>query len=191
MSTTLSTGVSVTPGRWTLDLNHSSISFTIRHLGLSKVHGRFDRFEATFDAGPALAESYVTATVDLASVNTNQPDRDAHLRTTEFFSIEQHPEMVFVSTGIRSAGKNWTLAGNLTLNGVTQPVTFDVEFNGIETFPGDQKRHAGFTATGSIRRSAFGIELGLIPLGGAKLMLGDEVKIEIDVQFVEPETAAS
>jgi polyisoprenoid-binding protein YceI len=155
------------------------------------VRGRFDRFEATLDAGPTLAESRITATVDLASVNTGQPDRDTHLKSTDFFSIENHPQMRFVSTGISGADESWELSGDLTLNGVTQPITLDVEFNGMETFPGDQKHHLGFTATGVLRRSAFGIELGLIPLGANKLMLGDDVKIEIDIQFVEPETAAS
>jgi polyisoprenoid-binding protein YceI len=192
MSTALSTVPSeaqLAPGRWVVDPHHSAVTFSIRHLGLARVRGRFDRFEATLDMGPTIAETRIAATVDLASVSTGQPDRDVHLRSTDFFSVERHPEMRFVSTGIAGGGEEWELSGNLTLNGVTRPITLEVEFNGVQPHPRDQKLRAGFTATGTLRRSAFGIEFGLLPLGGDKLALGDEVKIEIDVQLVEPGVA--
>src|SRR4051794_22610192 len=194
MSTALSTASSeaqLAPGRWVVDPTHSAVTFSIRHLGLARVRGRFDRFDATLDVGPAVAETLITATVDMASVNTGQPDRDVHLRSTDFFSVERHPEMRFVSTTIAGGGEYREMVGDLTLNGVTRPLTFDVEFNGVQRHPRDQKLRAGFTATGTLRRSAFGIEFGLLPLGGDKLALGDEVKIEIDVQLVEPEVASS
>lgn len=192
MSTTSSTiavsrDLGLRTGVWHPDLTHSAVLFSIRHLGLAKVRGRFDRFAATLTVGETIAETRVEAIIDLASINTNNGDRDTHLRSTDFFSVEAHPEMRFVSTGIEGADEEWTLRGDLTLNGRTQPVAFDVEFNGTEVFSGTGRNHAGFTATGSILRSEFGIELGLMLIGANKLALGDEVKIELDFEFVQPE----
>jgi polyisoprenoid-binding protein YceI len=173
-------------GRWTLDAHHSAVSFSIRHLGLSRVRGRFERFAATLDVGGSPDETRISATIDMASVNTGQPDRDAHLRSTDFFSVEQHPEMRFISTALTGAAEAWQLTGDLTLNGRTHPVTLAVEFNGAETFPGDGKQHVGFSAAGTLRRSMYGIEFGLMPLGAGKLALGDEVQVELEIQFVAP-----
>lgn len=177
------------PGSWAVDPFHSAILFSIRHLGLAKVRGRFDRFGTTLEVGPTLQETSVAAQIDLASINTNNADRDAHLRSTDFFSIDEHPEMTFVSRGIRPAGETWELQGDITLNGRTRPLNLEVEFNGVQEFPGRNVRHAGFTATGSLRRSEFGIEFGLLPIGMDTLALGDEVKIELDLEFVEPTAA--
>ena len=177
-------------GVWRPDLSHSAVLFSIRHLGLAKVRGRFDRFAATLSVGETIAETRVEATIDLASINTNNGDRDAHLRSTDFFSVADHPEMRFVSVGIEGADEEWMLRGDLTLNGRTRPVALDVEFNGIEEFPGANRVHAGFTATGAIRRSEFGIEFGMLKIGADKLALGDEVKIELDFEFIQPEEGA-
>jgi len=174
-------------GRWAFDPLHSAVLFSIRHLGLAKVRGRFDRFEAILDVGPTLAETHVEATIDLDSIDTNNDDRDAHLRSTDFFSTEIHPTMRFVSTEISGADADLLLKGLLTLNGITRPITLDVEFNGLEDFPGQNKRHVGFSATGSLRRSEFGIDFGMLPLSADKLALGDDVKIELDLEFVEPQ----
>lgn len=172
------------PGHWKLDANHSAVSFVVRHLGLSNVRGRFDRFDATLDVGPTLADTAVQAEIDLSSVNTNNGDRDAHLRTSDFFDVETRPTMSFRSTEIAAAGEDYRLVGELTIAGITRPVTLDVEFNGTEVFPVDQATHAGFTATGEIRRSEFGIDFGLAL--GEKVLLGDKVKIELDIQLVAP-----
>ncbi len=195
MSTTSSTiavsrDLGLRTGVWQPDLTHSAVLFSIRHLGLARVRGRFDRFEATLTVGETMGETRVEAIIDLASINTNNGDRDAHLRSTDFFSVEAHPEMHFVSTSIAGADEEWTLHGDLTLNGRTRPVAFDVEFNGVEEFPAANRLHAGFTATGSIRRSEFGIEFGMMKIGADKLALGDEVKIELDFEFVQPEDGA-
>lgn len=179
------TTLPLAPGLWTLDKNHSSVLFVVRHLGLSNVRGRFDTFEATLDVGPTLESIKVTADVDLSSVDTNNADRDAHLRSTDFFDTEQHQTMTFRSTAVTGSGEDYELAGDLTIAGVTKPVTFDVEFHGTEIFPGDQSTHAGFSATGEIKRSEFGIDFGIIA-GAEKLMLGDKIKIELDIQFVAP-----
>jgi polyisoprenoid-binding protein YceI len=186
MTASLSTStLPLTAGQWVLDKNHSSVLFVVRHLGLTNVRGRFDAFEATLDVGSDLGEVTVTADIDLSSVDTGNADRDAHLQSNDFFDTEQHPRMTFRSTSITGAGADYELAGELTINGVTKPVTLDVEFNGTEVFPMDQSTHAGFSATGEIRRSAFGIDFGIIA-GAEKLMLGDKIKIELDLQFVAP-----
>jgi polyisoprenoid-binding protein YceI len=184
------TELELTPGAWALDKNHSGIFFVVRHLGLSNVRGRFDAFEATLDVGRTLADVKIGAEVDLSSVDTNNADRDTHLRSTDFFGTDQHPVMTFHSTGVTGAGENYELAGDLTIAGVTKSVTFDVEFNGTEIFPADQSTHAGFSATGTIRRSDFGIDFGIIP-GAEKLMLGDKIKVELDLQFVAPAAPAA
>lgn len=174
-------------GTWPVDPSHSAVLFSIRHLGLAKVRGRFDRFDVTLDIGPTLADTRIEASIDMDSIDTNNDDRDAHLRSTDFFSTEIHPSMRFVSTRISGADADLRLDGLLTLNGITRPIALDVEFNGLEEFPGQNKRHVGFSASGSLRRSEYGIDFGMMPLGADKLALGDEVKIELDLEFVEPQ----
>jgi polyisoprenoid-binding protein YceI len=180
-----STDLQLTPGRWTLDKNHSGVHFVVRHLGLSNVRGRFDEFDATLDVGTDLADIAITAEIDLSSVDTNNADRDTHLRSTDFFGTDQHSAMTFRSTSVTGAGDEYELAGDLTIAGVTRPVTLQVEFNGTEIFPADQSTHAGFTATTQIKRSDYGIDFGII-VGAEKLMLGDKIKVELDLQFIAP-----
>jgi polyisoprenoid-binding protein YceI len=172
-------------GRWTLDGNHSAALFTVRHLGLTNVRGRFDEFAAALDVGETLDDVVVTADIDLTSVDTGNADRDAHLRSTDFFDTDRHQSMTFRSTTITGAGDAYEMTGDLTIAGVTRSVSLDVEFGGTEVFPADQSTHAGFTATGSIKRSDFGIDFGIIP-GAEKIMLGDKIKVELDFQFVAP-----
>jgi polyisoprenoid-binding protein YceI len=179
------TALPLAPGTWKLDPNHSSIHFAVRHLGISNVRGRFGTFDATLEIGETLETVAITATIDLSSVDTNNADRDAHIQGTDFFNVETHPHLTFTSTAVSQAGENYTLTGDLTIAGTTHPVVLDVEFNGTETFPVDQSTHAGFTATGEIRRSDFGIDFGIVP-GAQKLLLSDKVKIELDIQFVAP-----
>jgi len=173
------------PGRWTVDKNHSGVSFVVRHLGLSNVRGRFDTFDASLEIGTRVEDTKVMVEIDLSSVNTNNDDRDAHLRSSDFFNTEANRVMTFRSTAVTGHGEDYELTGDLTISGVTKPVTLEVEFNGTEVFPADQSTHAGFSATGEIRRSDFGIDFGIIP-GAEKLMLGDRIKIELDFQFVAP-----
>src|SRR5271166_3444242 len=118
----------LTEGVWTLDPNHSGVHFSVRHLGLSNVRGRFDRFDASLTVGKTLDDVSIQATVDMASVDTNQPDRDNHLRSTDFFSIEKNPEMTFRSDAVRPVDdEQYSLEGDLTINGVTRPFTLNVE----------------------------------------------------------------
>jgi len=182
---TAATELPVAPGVWAIDPAHSSIVFSVRHLGLSKVWGRFDRFEAWTQVGATVEETKVTAEIDMASVDTNNAMRDDHLRSTDFFNIEQHPTMRFASTRITGSDNAWVLEGEVTINGITRRLVLDVEFFGTEKFA-DGKTHAGFSATGELRRSEFGIEFGLLPIGVDKLALADKVHFELDLQFVEP-----
>jgi polyisoprenoid-binding protein YceI len=179
--------VPLTVGSWTLDPAHSSVGFAIRHLGVSKVRGRFGKFDATVRVAETLDGSAIEAVVELDSVDTGNSDRDAHLRSADLLHVERRPTMTFRSTGISGTGNDWTLIGDLTIGDVTGPLELEVEFGGIEEFPGGA-RHAGFESRGELRRSDFGLDFALPP-GTAKL-LGDVVKIDIDVQFVEPQPNA-
>jgi polyisoprenoid-binding protein YceI len=176
----------VAAGTYALDPNHSGVHFQIRHLGLSNVRGTFKTFDATLVVGETLDDLAVTATIDMASVDTNQPDRDTHLRSTDFFHTDEHPQMTFRSTSARPADDvAYELDGDLTINGITKPVTLDVEFNGSDVHPGDGKLHLGFDATTELKRSDYGIDFNM-PLGADKLALGEKVKVELDLQFVAP-----
>jgi polyisoprenoid-binding protein YceI len=176
------------PGTWTADPNHSGVHFKVRHLGLTNVRGRFNDFSATLVVGETLDDVSVSATIDMGSVDTNQTDRDAHLRSTDVFSADQHPTMEFKSTRVTGEGDEYEVQGDLTINGVTRPVTIPVEFNGLETYPIDGSLHAGFTAELQLSRGDFGVDFN-VPMGVDKLAIGDKVKVELDLQFSEPKQA--
>jgi polyisoprenoid-binding protein YceI len=174
-------------GTWALDAAHSGVYFKVRHLGLTNVRGEFNTFDASLTVGDDLDSTNFSATIDITSVDTNQPDRDAHLKTTDFFSADEHPTMTFESTAIKEAGESeYDAEGQLTINGVTRPITLNVEFGGHEVFPGDGKVRAGFVATAQIVRDDFGIDFNM-PLGMDKFALGKKIDIEIDVEFIEPD----
>jgi polyisoprenoid-binding protein YceI len=172
------------PGRWALDPFHSSVGFTIRHLGVAKVRGRFASFDVDVNVGSTLTETSVTATIDLASVDTGNADRDAHVRAPDMLDVANRPSMTFRSTGLSGASDDWRVEGELTIGAITQPVVLVVEFGGLQEFPGGP-RHAGFEARTEIRRSDFGLDLSL-PAGVGSALLGDVVKVELDIQLLEP-----
>ncbi|MFD5162375.1 YceI family protein [Streptomyces hawaiiensis] len=176
------TALPLASGQWALDPFHSSVNFTIRHLGIAKVRGRFERLEAELFVGERIEDVRVSATVDLASVNTGNADRDAHVLASDLLDVEKRPTMTYRSTRVSGEGEDWTMEGELTIGGVTRPVTFAVEFGGLVEVPMDGGRHAGFEATGEIRRGDFGLDF-------APGLLGEVVKIQLDMQFVEPKTA--
>lgn len=185
-ATTTATDLPLAAGTWPVDALHSGVHFKVRHIGLSNVHGRFNRFDATLTVGETLADTRVGATVEMSSVDTNQPDRDAHLVGTDFFSADLHPQMTFRSSGIQAVGEGeYQLDGDLTLNGVTRPVTLDVEFNGVETHPGDGATRAGFSVTTTMNRDDFGVGFNM-PLGLDKFALGKKITVELELQFVAP-----
>jgi polyisoprenoid-binding protein YceI len=170
-------------GTWALDPAHSEVSFTVRHLAISKVRGGFDKFDVTAVTGATPEASSVEATIDMASVNTGQGDRDNHLRTNDFFDIEHFPTMTFKSTSVAVDGEDLTVAGDLTLRGVTKPVTLKGEFNGFTTDPyGNDK--AGASLSTKINRKDFGVNWNAVVEGPAGFMLGDDVTINLEIALV-------
>ncbi len=182
---TTATALPLTTGTWTVDTAHSGIHFKVRHLGLSNVRGRFNDFDATLKVGESLDDVSIAATIQMASVDTSNPDRDAHLLGTDFFTADKNPTIEFRSTKITADGGDYTLDGDLTVNGITRPVSFPVEFSGAEVFPATGNTHAGFYAEAQVNRSDFGVDFNM-PIGVDKLALGEKVKVELDLQFVAP-----
>lgn len=164
---------------WTSDPMHSEVDFTVRHMGVSNVHGRFGAVKATIVYNETdVTKSTVTATIDVSTVNTGEAARDTHLKTVDFFDVATNPTATFVSTSVWREGGHLKVGGNFTLHGVTKPLVLDVEgpSTPIEN-PMDHKQHTGFTATTSLSRAAFHI--------GDKFpapMVGDEVKLTIEVE---------
>jgi polyisoprenoid-binding protein YceI len=179
------TALPLASGTWTIDPVHSDVTFSVRHLGLAKVRGRFNDFSGNVVVGEDLASTAVTAEIDLESVDTHNPDRDNHLKSSDFFDIEANRVMTFRSTGVRGDGDSYTMDGELTVAGTTSPVSLDVEFFGTETFPADQSTRAGFTATTTLSRADLGITYD-VPLGADKMVIGDKVSIELDIQLIAP-----
>jgi polyisoprenoid-binding protein YceI len=175
MTTITETHPDYVVGTWTLDPAHSEITFSVRHLAISKVRGSFDTFDAT------IAKSTVVATIEVASVNTNQKDRDNHLRTNDFFKADEFPTITFVSTSVALDGDDITVVGDLTLRGVTKSVTLTGEFGGIVT-DGYGQTKAGFTASTKINRHDYGVSWNAALEAGG-FTLGDDVTINFELQF--------
>jgi len=178
-------GLPLAAGVWPIDPMHSGVHFQIRHLGVTNVRGRFSVFSGALTVGETLADVAVEATIDMASVDTNQADRDAHLRGTDFFDVENNPTMQYRSVSVTEDEDGYRVDGELTINGITKPVALAVEFYGVDVHPADGRTRAGFAATTEIRRSDYGINFNM-PLGAGKLALSDKVKVELDLQFIAP-----
>jgi polyisoprenoid-binding protein YceI len=173
----------LTPGVWNIDAVHSHVGFIARHLMIAKVRGSFTSFSGAITIADEVENSKVEATVELKSITTGDAGRDGHLLSADFFQVETNPTMIFVSTGIDADGDEGKLKGNLTINGITRPVTFDVEFAGVNGDPWGGTR-AGFSAETEINRKDFGIEFNMvIDTGG--VAIGDKVKIQLDIEAVK------
>jgi polyisoprenoid-binding protein YceI len=163
------------------------VGFVVRHMMVSKVRGHFRTFEGQIVTGEDPLRSSVTATIDLTSIDTNNQQRDDHLRSADFFEIEKYPTMTYRSTGVRQDGEDFVLDGELTLHGTTRPVSLRLEVNGFgpdatSTDPTDIAR-AGFTATGEIDRGDFGISFnGPVPGGG--VMVSNKVQIILEIEAI-------
>lgn len=167
-------------GTWILDPSHSEVTFSVRHMMISKVRGKFGVKSATLTSPENPLETTVEATVDVASIDTNDEGRDAHLRSADFFDVENHPTMTFVSTGARVVDGDLFVDGDLTIRGTTKPVSFEVEFGGFGNDPyGNYK--AGATATTVINREDFGLTWNAaLETGG--VLVGKDVTITLDLQ---------
>ncbi|HEY0875524.1 MAG TPA: YceI family protein [Vicinamibacterales bacterium] len=170
--------------RWEIDSSHSGIQFTVRHLVIAKVRGQFSRWTGTLTAPEAdFTRASLDVVIDATSIETGVADRDAHLRSPDFFDVERHPEITFKSTGVTEAGPDrLAVAGKLTIKGITRDVTLDVEVLGRAKDPWGHER-AAFTATTAIDRREFGLTWNqALEAGG--VMVGDRIDITIDVQAV-------
>ena len=169
-------------GTWRIDPVHSDVSFTVRHMMVSKVRGQFTTFEGTVVTAEDPLQSSVTATIDLNSIDTRNEQRDNHIRSADFFEVEKHARMSYGSTGIRQAGDDWLIDGELDLHGVTRPVQLKVELNGFTRDPYGGTR-AGFSATAEINRRDFGIDIS-VPMDGGGVVVGDKISINLEVEAV-------
>jgi polyisoprenoid-binding protein YceI len=187
MTTTTTNQISgLVPGPWTVDPAHSEVSFTVRHMMVSKVRGSFKSFDAELIIADDPLESSVNATVDVASFDTGNADRDAHIRSADFLDLEQHPTMTYRSQAIRPEGGDYVVDGELTLHGVTRAVSLDLEVGGVTTDPYGNLR-LGLSATAEINRRDFGIDISM-PLEAGGVIVGDKVKISLDVAAIRPLT---
>lgn len=166
---------------WVIDSVHSHVGFSVKHMMVTTVRGRFTSYRGRIDFDPKdPSKATVEAEIDVASVDTDNADRDNHLRTGDFFDAEHHPKMLFKSTSIEPKGDLFVVHGDLTLRGVTKAITLDVEVAGVAMNPYG-KEVAGMSATGVLRRQDFGLNFHqLLDTGG--VAVGDKVKVEIEVQ---------
>lgn len=182
MSTTTTAAPALVAGTWAIDPSHSDVSFTVRHLMVSKVRGQFTKFEGAVHVADDPLASSVAATIDLDSIDTRDANRDAHLRSGDFFEIAKYPTMTYRSRAVRANGDAYVVEGELALHGVTRPVELALEFNGVATDPWGGTR-AGFSATTEINRREFGIDITL-PLDGGGVVVGDKVKVDLEIEAV-------
>jgi polyisoprenoid-binding protein YceI len=170
-------------GTWEIDPTHSTVGFSVRHMMVSKVRGYFREFTGEIVTAEDPAQSRVEATIVLSSIDTRQEQRDAHIRSADFFDVENNPYMTFRSTGVRTEdGADWLLDGELTLKGITRPVTLELELNGFgpDAYGGIR---AGFSARTEINRNDFGVDIKM-PMDGGGVVVGDKVTVELEIEAV-------
>ena len=169
-------------GTWDIDPTHSTVGFSVRHMMVSKVRGYFREFSGEILTAEDPAQSSVTATIDLGSIDTRQEQRDAHIRSADFFDVGNHTEMTFRSTSVKTDGDDWTVAGDLTIKGITKPVTLELELNGFgpDAYGGTR---AGFSAKTEISRSEFGVDIQM-PMDGGGVVVGDKISVELEIEAV-------
>jgi polyisoprenoid-binding protein YceI len=168
--------------KWSVDPTHSSIEFSVKHMMIAKVKGTFHNFEAQIEADPYdLTTASIRFEIDLGSIDTRNGDRDAHLRSADFFDVENHPKMIFEATQIERIGEGeYNVTGELSLHGVTRSESFTIAFEGAGKDPwGNDK--VGFSGQGSIKRSDYGLTYNAaLETGG--VLIGDEVKISLEIE---------
>lgn len=181
MTTALKT-TELAAGTWAIDPIHSSIGFAVRHLMVSKVRGAFEKFGGAItiaaDGTPA-----VEAEIDVASVHTGNEQRDVHLRTADFFDVENHPTATFRSTTVEGDGDDYVLKGDFTLHGVTKPVSLRLRFNGVNPGMGHGEV-AGFEAEVVLNRRDFGIDFNA-PLETGGVVVGDKVTVTLEIEALK------
>ncbi len=171
--------------KWKLDDNHKSLEFVVKHMMISKVKGNFKNFEAEIEGDPEdLTSGKVQFTVDTSSINTNNDDRDNHLRSADFFDVENYPHMTFQSTSIEKTGENeYDVTGNLTIRGTTKQETFKVTYEGSMTGP-DGSQVIAFSAEGKVNRKDYGLTWN-VALEAGGVLVGEEIKFNLETEAVK------
>jgi polyisoprenoid-binding protein YceI len=182
MTTSTETIPGYVAGTWAIDAFHSEVGFSVRHMMVSKVRGKFGKFTGELVTAEDPLASSVTAEIDLASIDTGNEQRDGHLRSTDFFDVENHPLMTYRSTGVRADGDGFVLDGQLTLRGVTRNVPLRLEVNGFGADLSGGTR-TGFTATGEINRQDYGVNWNAaLETGG--FVLSDKIGIHLEIEAI-------
>ena len=169
-------------GTWDIDAAHSTVGFSVRHMMVSKVRGYFREFSGSLVTAGDPTQSSVTATVNMDSIDTRQEQRDAHIRSADFFDVGNHTELTFRSTAVKTDGADWTVEGDLTIKGITKPTTLDLELNGFgpDAYGGTR---AGFSGKTTISRKEFGVDIDM-PMDGGGVVVGDKIKVLLEVEAV-------
>jgi polyisoprenoid-binding protein YceI len=182
-ASTTTTGIpGYVAGTWNIDPVHSEVGFSVRHMMVSKVRGRFNTFSGQLVTGEDPLNSTVTAEIDLASIITGNEQRDAHIRSADFFEVETYPTMTYRSTGVRLDGGDYVLDGELTLKGVTKSVPLTLELNGFgpDAYGGTR---AGFTATGELNRKDFNVNFEA-PMQNGGVVVSDKITLQLEIEAV-------
>jgi polyisoprenoid-binding protein YceI len=169
-------------GTWDIDASHSTVGFSVRHMMVSKVRGYFRDFSGEIVTAEDPSQSTVTARINMDSIDTRQEQRDAHIRSADFFDVGNHTEMTFRSTAVATDGADWTVTGDLTIKGITKPVTLELELNGFgpDAYGGTR---AGFSAKTEISRKEYGVDIDM-PMDGGGVVVGDKISVELEIEAV-------
>jgi polyisoprenoid-binding protein YceI len=169
-------------GTWDIDASHSTVGFSVRHMMVSKVRGYFRDFSGEIVTAEDPTQSSVTARINMDSIDTRQEQRDAHIKSADFFDVGNHTEMTFRSTGVATDGADWTVTGDLTIKGITKSVALQLELNGFgpDAYGGTR---AGFSAKTEISRKEYGVDIDM-PMDGGGVVVGDKITVELEIEAV-------
>jgi polyisoprenoid-binding protein YceI len=184
MNSTATSATLIPTGTWAVDPSHSTVGFSVKHLGIATVRGRFEEFEGTLEIGDDLSSARAFGTAQVNSINTDEPGRDEHLRSADFFGAEANPELRFESRSVRQLDEDtFEIEGDLTMNGVTNPVTLTAVVEGTETDPWGNDR-VGLEVTGRVNRTDWNMTFNQA-LGSGNLLVGEKVTLSLDISAVK------
>ena len=170
-------------GTWVADSAHSRVGFAVKHLGIATVRGNFETFSGELVVGDDLASGRISATIEAASIDTQEPQRDEHLRSADFFDVAAYRQIAFAASGLRQTDDDeFEISGELTMHGVTRPIALHGTVLGVETDPWGQER-VGIEITGQLSRGDYGMKFNQV-LGSGNVLVSDKVKISLDISAV-------